>query len=71
MSGKNIGGAFNISGIDGAVDLDRISISGSVEAMNLNGALTVSGASGSVYIALTRLNDAQTIPDTSAQAGRE
>jgi len=57
VSGKNIGGAFNISGIDGAVDLDRIS--GSVTAMNLNGgALTVSGVSGNVRVAVTRINEA-------------
>jgi DUF4097 and DUF4098 domain-containing protein YvlB len=56
VSGKNIGGAFNISGIDGAVDLDRIS--GSVEVMNLNGALTVSGVSGNVRVAVARINDA-------------
>jgi putative adhesin len=56
VSGKSIGGDFKISGIDGAVDLDRIS--GSVEAMNLNGALTVSGVSGNVRVAVARINDA-------------
>ncbi len=58
VSGNNIGGAFKISGsgIDGAIDLDRIS--GSVEVMNLNGALTVSGVSGNVRVAVARINDA-------------
>jgi hypothetical protein len=56
VSAKSISGDFNISGIDGAVDLNAIS--GSVEAMRLNGALTVSGASGNVRLAVTRINDA-------------
>jgi len=56
VSAKSISGDFNISGIDGAVDLNGIS--GSVQAMRLNGALTVSGASGNVRLAVTHLNDA-------------
>jgi hypothetical protein len=56
VSAKSIGGDFNISGIDGAVDLNAIS--GSVLAMRLNGALTVSGASGDVRLAVTRINNA-------------
>jgi len=56
VSGKNISGDFNISGIGGAVDLNAIS--GSVKAMQLNGALTVSGASGEVRLAVERINDA-------------
>lgn len=56
VSAKSISGDFNISGIDGAVDLNAIS--GSVQAMRLNGALTVSGASGNVRLAVTRINDA-------------
>ena len=48
VSGKNISGDFNISGVGGAVDLN--SISGSVEAKHLNGALTVSGVSGDFNI---------------------
>jgi hypothetical protein len=56
VSGKNISGSFNISGINGAVDLDGIS--GSVEAMHLNGALTVSGVSGNVRVAVESINDA-------------
>ena len=56
VSAKSISGDFNISGIDGAVDLNGIS--GSVQAIRLNGALTVSGASGNVRVALTRIDDA-------------
>ena len=56
VSGKSISGDFNITGIDGAVDLN--SISGSVQAMRLNGALTVSGASGNVRVAVARITDA-------------
>jgi DUF4097 and DUF4098 domain-containing protein YvlB len=55
VSGKNISGDFNISGIGGAVDLKAIS--GSVEAMHLNGPLTVSGVSGSVRLPVARIND--------------
>jgi len=56
LSAKDISGDFNISGIDGAVDLK--SISGSVEARHLNGAFNVSGASGNVRVAVERINDA-------------
>ena len=56
VSGKSISGSFNISGINGAVDLNGIS--GSVEVMNFDGALTVSGVSGNVRVAVTRITDA-------------
>lgn len=56
VSVKRISGDFNVSGIDGKVDVN--SISGSVDAKQLNGALTVSGASGSVRVALERIDDA-------------
>ena len=56
VSGKNISGDFNISGVGGTVDLN--SISGSVDAKHLNGALTVSGVSGHVRVAVERINDA-------------
>ena len=56
VSAKSISGDFNISGIDGAVDVNAIS--GSVQGMRLNGALSVSGASGDVRLAVTRINDA-------------
>lgn len=55
VSGKKISGDFNISGIDGAVDLNAIS--GTVKATHLNGALTVSGVSGHVRLAVTRIDD--------------
>jgi hypothetical protein len=56
VSGKNISGDFNVSGVGGAVDLN--SISGSVDARHLNGALTVSGVSGHVRVAVARINEA-------------
>ena len=56
VSAKSISGDLNISGIDGAVDLNAIS--GSVQAMDLNEILSVSGASGNVRLAVTRINDA-------------
>jgi putative adhesin len=56
VSGKSISGDFNVSGIVGPVNLN--SISGSVNARHLNGTLTVSGASGSVRLAVERINDA-------------
>jgi Putative adhesin len=56
VSGKSIGGDFNISGVLGAVDLN--SISGSVDARHLNGALSVAGVSGSVRVAVERINHA-------------
>ena len=56
VSGKSIGGDFNISGVDGTVKLNGIS--GSVNAKQLNGTLTVSGVSGNVRVAVTRINDA-------------
>jgi hypothetical protein len=56
VSGKSISGDFNISGVDGAVNLDGIS--GSVNAKQLNGALTVSGVSGNVRVAVARIDDA-------------
>jgi hypothetical protein len=56
VSGKSISGDFNISGVDGAVDLNGIS--GSVLAKQLNGALTVSGVSGNVRVPVARLNAA-------------
>jgi hypothetical protein len=56
VSGNNISGDFNISGVRGAVDLT--SISGSVHVRHLNGALTVSGASGNVRVAVERITDA-------------
>jgi hypothetical protein len=56
VSGKSISGDFNVSGVEGAVDLNGIS--GSVNAMSLNGALTVSGVSGNVRVAVARINDA-------------
>ena len=56
VTGKNISGDFNISGISGAVDLNAIS--GSVEVMHLNGALTVSGVSGNVRVAVARVDRA-------------
>jgi len=56
VSGKSISGDFNISGVDGTVDLNAIS--GSVKAMHLNGGLTVSGVSGNVRVAVARINDA-------------
>lgn len=74
VSGKSISGDFNISGVDGAVDLNSISgsvdisgvsgavdlnsISGSVDAKHLNGPLTVSGVSGNVRVAVARITDA-------------
>lgn len=56
ISGKNVSGDFNISGVDGAVELN--SISGSVDAKQLNGPLTVSSVSGNVRVAITRINEA-------------
>lgn len=56
VSGKSISGDFNISGVNGAVDLNGIS--GSVDARRLNGVLTVSGVSGNVRVAVARVNDA-------------
>lgn len=56
VSGKSISGDFNVSGVEGAIDLNGIS--GSVNATDLNGALTVSGVSGNVRVAVERINDA-------------
>ena len=56
VTGKSISGDFNISGVDGAVDLNGIS--GSVVAKQLNGALTVAGVSGNVRVPVARLNAA-------------
>ncbi len=56
VTGKNVSGDFNISGVDGAVELN--SISGGVDAKQVNGALTVSSVSGSVRVAITRINEA-------------
>jgi hypothetical protein len=55
VSGKSISGDFNVSGVEGAVNLNGIS--GSVVAINFNGALTVSGVSGNVRVAVARIND--------------
>jgi hypothetical protein len=56
VSGRSISGDFNVSGIDGAVDLNGIS--GSVDAKQLNGALTVSGVSGNVRVPVARIDPA-------------
>ena len=56
VSGKSISGDFNISGIDGAVELNGIS--GSVNVTHLNAALTVSGVSGNVRVAVARITNA-------------
>jgi hypothetical protein len=56
VSGKSISGDFNISGVDGAVDLNGIS--GSVAVRHFNGALTVSGVSGNVRVPVERIDAA-------------
>src|SRR5215510_4224463 len=52
VNGRSISGDFNVSGIDGAVELN--SISGSVNARRWNGALTILGVSGNVRVAVAR-----------------
>jgi hypothetical protein len=56
VSGKSISGDFNVSGIDGVVDLHGIS--GSVGVRHFNGALTVSGVSGNVRVPVERIDAA-------------
>ena len=56
VSGKSISGDFNVSGVDGPVELSAIS--GSVQVKQINEAVTVSGVSGNVRGAVARINDA-------------
>jgi len=56
VSGRSISGDFNISGVDGPVDLNGIS--GSVAVRHFTGALTVSGVSGNVRVPVARINAA-------------
>jgi len=56
VSGRSISGDFNVSGIDGAINLNGIS--GSVDVRHFNEALTVSGVSGNVRVAVASITDA-------------